>query len=182
MSFGLNYVYLFCRRSDPSRRRQVKRDKATQPKKGVAGLRIGNIDPNCDNNTNNTTDDETDVAAGTNTNDLRASVRDTADSINDVRATFNSINDVRATADTVHDVRATADSSDDLTGLTASSLAIRPSQENLHSDSRGSITSQIRSVSDQLRSVVNDLINLELEEDEVNDDDEEDSDEEHLLV
>lgn len=150
----------------------MKRDKATQPKKGVAGLRIGNIDPNCDNNTINTTDDETDVAAGANTNDFRASVRDVTDPINDVRAT----------ADSVNNIRATADSSDDATGSTASSVAIRPSQENLHSDSRGSITSQIRSVSDQLRSVVNDLINLELEEDDVNDDDEDESDEEHLLV
>lgn len=193
--YVIDFEYMLqYRRSDPSRRRQVKRDKSTQPKKGVAGLRIGNID-NCDNNTDDETDHrDTNAQADSNqsrsTADSSSDVTATADSSNDVTATADSSNDVTAAAYSSNVVAATADSSDgsdDYTTTTTRSSHTRiydqqHSQQNLHNDQRGSITSQIRSVSDQLRSVVNDLINLELEEDEVNEDHDDDSDQEDLLV
>ena len=210
-SYCLLHFFFIFRRNDPSRRRQVKRDKATQPKKGVAGLRIGG---NCDNeNTND--DDNSDITRDSNlsadssvtTEDSTPRTADLSHRTADLSHRSADLSPSTAdttprSADIIHRTadfsQISADSprrsqSDRLrVGATSQNQPIRgqessraqnqpirnqeiSSGENQpingrgsDQDARGSLTSQIRTVSDQLRSVVNDLINLELDEGEVN--------------
>jgi len=84
--YVIDFQYMLqYRRNDPSRRRQVKRDKATQPKKGIAGLRLGGVD-NCDNNT----DDDSNAGS--------SGAEPASDTDNVNNAQRGDINNVRATA------------------------------------------------------------------------------------
>ena len=181
------------RRNDPSRRRQVKRDKATQPKKGVAGLRIGG---NCDIDNSND-DDNSD-----NTRDSNVSADDSSNTTADLShrtAPLRSADSSHRSADVSPNSAESTPRSADIdisqsdrlrVGATSQNQPIRIQESSREQnqpiwnqessprenqpindsdqDSRGSLTSQIRTVSDQLRSVVNDLINLELDEGDVN--------------
>ncbi|XP_066998166.1 E3 ubiquitin-protein ligase rnf146 [Anabrus simplex] len=55
------------RRNDPSRRRRIKRDLATIPKKGVAGLRLDGSQPYEENQRSKSPMLDTDVSSGTST-------------------------------------------------------------------------------------------------------------------
>jgi len=196
--YVIDFEYMLqYRRNDPSRRRQVKRDKATQPKKGVAGLRIGgncDIDnSNDDDNSDNTRDSNVSADDSSNTTaDLShrtAPLRSADSSHRSADVSPNSAESTPRSADIVHRTSDFSQNSVDSPRRSQSDrLRVRATSQNQPSsnqesssrenqpitdrgsyqDSRDSLTSQIRTVSDQLRSVVNDLINLELDEGDVN--------------
>jgi len=152
--YVIDFQYMLqYRRNDPSRRRQVKRDKATQPKKGIAGLRLGGVD-NCDNNTDD--DSNTGPSAAE-----PASDSDNVQSDNVNNAQRVDINNVRATAHV---------------SSHQSQINLQDSP-NLRLQATESRSEELRSragLSNEVLDVTEDLINLAINQEDS------DSEEEHI--